>query len=81
MDKCPSIINWVRQFQLCSDIFLEKYTCATVDVPQQVCHSRCATAGVPQQMCHSRCATAGVPQRVCHSRCATVDVHQQIMKT
>ena len=25
---------WVRQFQICSDIFLEKYTCATVDVPQ-----------------------------------------------
>ena len=26
----------------------EKYTCATVDVPQQMCHSRCATADVPQ---------------------------------
>ena len=30
---------WVRQFQICSDIFLEKYTCATVDAHQQILKS------------------------------------------
>ena len=36
MDKYPSIIILGRQFQICSDIFLEKYTCTTVDVYEQI---------------------------------------------
>ena len=48
MDKRSSTISLVKQFQICSDILLEEYACATVDVPQQMCHSRCATADVLQ---------------------------------
>ena len=35
MDKCP-IASLVCMGQICLDIILEKYTCATVDVHQQV---------------------------------------------
>ena len=36
MDKCPSIIFESDNFRFCSDIVLEKYTCATADVHQQI---------------------------------------------
>ena len=68
MDKYLSIIILGQTISaLLRHIFEELtlsvlYTCGTVGVPQQMCHSRCATADVPQQMCHSRCATVDVLQ-------------------